>query len=201
MGRIPFLPLPEHRNINGMAIYKFLTDEDLDLGLNKYFRDSVTAGAEKLHIQRKCEGAAVSIIKSKLNNKYDLTKLFPSILEWDSVKAYLLGEYSYKQKRIFKALQNTTNNNPCDPASVYWVEEDPRDALLVKHAAAITAYFMLESLPPRKVPEAVQDEYADIMNWLDDCRDGHENPTWDLLPTGGSSDIPWGSNQQIDHYL
>jgi hypothetical protein len=184
-----------------MAIYKFLTDEDLDLGMSKYHRDTITAGSDKLHIMKKCESAAFSIIKTKLNNKFDLALLFPSIKAYDPEKDYVAGEYVYKGKCIYIALQDSTNVNPTDPAqSEYWEENDPRDHLLVKHAATITTYFMAQSTPPRTVSEDLADSYEAVMDWLDDVRDGHESPDWTLKESGGSSDIPWGSNEQLDHY-
>lgn len=181
-----------------MAIYKFLTDKDLDLGMKKYWRDQITNGDTNKHIMVTCEGASLSMIKTKLNNKYDLLKLFPVIKEWSGTKAYLLDEFCYKSDKIWKAKQAGTNHDPTVANSTYWEEEDPRDQLLVKYAACMTIYFMMESLPPRMVAKEIVDDFAGVMEWLEAVRDGTENPAWDLLESGGSTDIPHGSDEKVD---
>lgn len=181
-----------------MAIYKFITDEDLDLGLQRYYRDTITVGTEKKHIMVKCEAAASQMIRNKVNNKYDLTLLFPAIAEWNKDAAYVTDTYCYKLGKIYKALQDGANKLPADNAN-YWVEEDPRDQLLVKYAATITAYFMLETVSPRKLTEDIANEFAAIMDWLDEVMKGNESPDWPLLASGGSNDIPWGSNDKLEH--
>lgn len=183
-----------------MSVYQFLTDQDLDLGMKKYFRDLITVGAEKKHILVSCEAAAVSLIKTKLNNKYDLTKLFPSIVEWATDGEYTTGQYVHKNTAIYIALQDSTDKNPTDPANAaFWKQSDPRDQLLVKYCATITAYFMMEAgVNPRMISEKLVDEFAGVIEWLDDVRDGKESPAWDLLASGGSYDIPHGSNDKLD---
>lgn len=184
-----------------MAIYNFITDRDLDVGMKEYFRDAITIGSENKHILKTTEGAAFSIIKSKLNNKYDLVKLFPSVKAWDPLKDYLLDEYCYKEDKFFKAKAASTSEDPTAAASAFWTEEDPRDQLLVVYAVAITLYFFVQSADQRKLSDKIENAYAHAMEWLDDVRDGKENPAWDQLATGGSNDIPHGSNEKLEHYL
>lgn len=183
-----------------MAIYTFLTDKDLDVGMKLYWRNQITNGTDNKHIMTTCEGAAFSMIKTKLNNKYDLVKLFPSIKEWVNDVDYLEDQYCYKSDKIFKAKNDNSGEDPVTENSEHWIEQDPRDQLLVKYAACMTIYFMLESLPPRMVAKEITDEFVGIMEWLDDVRDGKENPAWDLSASGGSTDIPHGSNEKLEHY-
>lgn len=146
----------------------------------------------------KCEGAAVQMIRNKLNNKYDLLLLFPAIAEWNKDLPYALDAYCYKTGKIYKCIQAGTNQNP-QTAALYWKEEDPRDQLLVKYAATMTAYFMLETVSPRKLTEDLVNAFAGIMDWLDEVKNGNESPDWPLLASGGSNDIPWGSNNKLEH--
>lgn len=179
-----------------MAIYSFITDKDLDVGMKKYFRDQVIEN--NTHILTISEGAAFSLIKSKLSGRYDIVKLFPSIKEWSNATAYLTDQYSYKSDKIYKALQDGDNQDP-ETANTYWTNEDPRDQLLVVFAVRITIFFMVEALNPRKVPEDIANDFTQALEWLEACQKGEENPDWPLLENG-SSTIQWGSNEKLDHY-
>jgi len=181
-----------------MPIYSFITDKDLDVGMKKYFRDQVTNGTTNLHILKTSEGGAFSMIKAKLNNKYDLVKLFPSIQDWSAAKAYLKDEYAYKNDKIYKALQPGTNQDPATQTA-YWVESDPRDQLLVIHCVNMTIYFFMESIAPNKITEDIANAFASAIEWLDDVKNGDENPDWPLV-LEGSSFIHSGSNEKLDHY-
>lgn len=64
----------------------------------------------------------------------------------------------------------------------------------------MTAYFMLESVNPRKISEDMFNDYTATMEWLDDVRDGKESPSWPVLETGGSDNIPHGSNEPNEYY-
>lgn len=182
-----------------MAIYKFITDKDLDVGMKKYFRDQITNGATNIHILKTTEAAAFDIIKAKLNNKYNLVLLFPSIQEWSAAKPYLKDEYTYKSDKIYKALLAGTNQDPAAVGSTYWVEEDPRVQLLVVFCVAITLYFFTESIAPNKLTEDIVNGFTNAMEWLEEVKKGTENPDWPLAEEG-SSFIHSGSNAKIDHY-
>lgn len=180
-----------------MAILTFVTDKDLDLGLKKYFRDQITNDTKDLHIQKTSEAAAFSMIKAKLNNKYDLVKLFPIIKQWSAATPYLIGEYCYHLNKIFKAKTNNTNSPTTNTND--WEESDPRDQMLVICCVNITIYFMTESLNPRKLSDDIKNAFVNAMEWLEDIKSGAENPDWDLL-VDGSSSIFSGSNDKLEHY-
>ncbi|MBL7902939.1 MAG: DUF1320 family protein [Bacteroidia bacterium] len=182
-----------------MAIYKFITDQDLDVGMKQYFRDQITEGSANAHILKTSEGAAVSLIKSKLNGLYNLALVFPSILEWNGSKSYAIGDFSHKAGKIYKSKTANTNKNP-ESEAADWTEEDPRDQLIVVYCVAITLYFFVESVSPRKISEDIKNAYLTAIEWLEDVKDGKESPALPLLETGGSNDIPHGSNEPLDHY-
>lgn len=179
-------------------IYTFITDTDLDVGMKKYFRDQITNGVTNINILVTTESAAFSMIKTKLNNKYDLSQLFPPIIEW-TASPFLQSSYCSKNNKIYKALQDTTNNDPEEASSLYWVANDPRDQLLVVYAVAITLYFMIDSINPRKLTQDLMDGFVTAIEFLDDVKEGKENPDWPLL-LNGTSTILWGANPSQSHY-
>lgn len=177
-------------------IYKFITDQNLDLGMKTYFRNQIIE--TNPHILTTSEGAAFSMIKAKLSSRYDLTKLFPEIKPWNIATAYEKGQYCFKSDKIYKSLQDGTGNDPVTQIT-YWSEEDPRDDLLVVFCVDITIYTMCKPLPSIKTPTDLVDAYMAAMDWLEDCQNGKENPDWPLLEAG-SSNVIWGSNEKLDHY-
>jgi hypothetical protein len=178
-------------------IYDFITDKDLDVGMKKYFRDQVMENNP--HILKTSEGAALSMIKTELNGRYDLAKLFPSIKEWSSDADYTSDGYASKADIIYKAKRDNTNKEPADNSDD-WEESDPRDQLLVVFAVAITLYFFVESISPRKISQDIVNAYTNAMEWLEDVKEGKKNPDFPLLESGGLNDIPHGSNEPYDHY-
>ena len=182
-----------------MPIYKFITDKDLDVGMKKYFRDQITDGDTNIHILKTSEGAAFSMIKTALNGRYNLTTLFPVVKDWSNATAYVVGNYCYKTNKFYKAILAGTNKNP-DTETTYWEESDPRDQLLVVFAVSITLYFFVESISPRKLSEDIINAYTTAIEWLDDVTNGKRSPDFPLLESGGSNDIPHGSNEPLDHY-
>lgn len=180
-------------------IYSFITDSDLDVAMKRFFREQITELQAKLHIQTLSEGAAFSLIKSKLNNRYDLAALFPPVVEWDSQTPFVLGAYCCKKDVIYQALQAGADHDPCENASAYWKKSDPRDPLLVLHCAVITIYNMMRSVAPRKISDELHDAYEESMDWLDAVKEGSESPDYPLRDEGTDT-IPHGSAEQNEHY-
>lgn len=181
-------------------IYTFITNKDIDVSIKDYFLGQITTGVA--HVLKKAEAAAFSLIKSKLNSRYDLTKLFPVIKEWDIAKPYLKDSYACKDDVIYKALSDNTGNTPDDVASAYWVEEDPRDGLLIVHCVNITVYYTLKRINPRKLSQETIDSYHEAVDWLDDVNGLRENPDFPLIDDViiGGMEVRSGSNEKLDHY-
>lgn len=177
-------------------IYQFITDNDLDVGMKKYFRDQIIEN--NTHILTTCEGASFSLLKSKLTGRYDLSLLFPTIVNWNNATNYTTTKYVCKENKIYKALQNNTNSDP-ETSTSNWELSDPRDQLLVVMAVRITIYFLTEAVNPRKVPEDIVNDFTSSMEWLEAVQTGKENPDFPLLE-GGASTVNWGSNPKLDHY-
>lgn len=179
-----------------MALHSFITDQDLDVGMKQYFRNQIISGNN--HVLTTAEGAAFTLIKTKINSRYDLVKLFPSIVVWSNATTYATDDYVWKNNKFFKAKQASTNQDP-ETQTTYWLESDPRDKLLVIFAVSITLFFLTKALKSSQVPQDLINDFDTAIEWLDNCKDGNENPDWPLLENG-SSTIQWGSNEKLDHY-
>lgn len=183
-----------------MAMYSFITNKDIDVSLKKYFYDQAVADAP--HIVKKAEGAAVSLMKSNLNSRYDLTLLFPVIKDYVSTTPYVIGTYVSKTDVIYKCIKAGTGQDPATANSTYWEESDPRDMLLVLLCVNITVFFILERVNQRKLSDDVIDAYNRAVNWLEDVKKLRENPDFPVIETesGIGMEVKGGSNEKIDHY-
>lgn len=178
-------------------IYSFITNKDLDVGMKQYFLDQLLTGVP--HVIRTAEGAAFSLIKAKLNSRYNLTKLFPEIREWNASKPYSVGQYSCKDDTIYKATLSSTGESPETVSSAFWTEDDPRDKLLIIHCVNITIFYCAKSGNLRKLSDDMIRDYNMAITWLEDVKDGTENPDFPLLEIGGM-ELRSGSNPRIDHF-
>lgn len=177
-------------------IYTFITNKDIDVSIKQYFLDQIIGTAS--HVLKKAEAAAFTLIKSKLNGRYDLVKLFPEIKEWVDTKPYLKDEYCVKLDIVYKALVDNTNQEPATSITK-WEESDPRDALLLLHCSNITVYYICERINPRKISDDIIEAYNRAIDWLDDVKNGRENPDFPLIEIG-ATDVRSGSNLKTDHY-
>ena len=168
-------------------LYQFITDADLAVGLQKYFSDQISANA--VNGIPLSEGAALSIIKAKINNRYDLTQLFPVITEWDGSIAYAIGAYVCRLDTMYIALTANTGQDPSIALSPNWAKKDPRDQLLIMKCLDITIYFFVRSANARKITQDMADNYASALEWLDDVKNQIENPAWPLLIDAASIPI------------
>lgn len=178
-------------------IYTFITNKDIDVSIKQYFLDQIIGTSA--HVLKKAEAAAFTLIKSKLNGRYDLVKLFPNIKEWASGILYnATNPYCSKNDVIYKALVPNTNASP-DTHSTQWEESDPRDALLLLHCSNMTVYYVCERINPRKISDDIAEAYNRAIDWLDDVKNGKENPDFPLIAIG-ATDVRSGSNDRIEHY-
>lgn len=179
-------------------IYSFITNKDIDLNLKQHFLDQVATNVP--HVVKKAENAAVSLMKSKLNSRYDLDLVFPIIKEWKPATEFVEDQYCSKNDVIYRALRDNTGQAPGPTNADDWEEEDPRDMLLVIHCVSITVYHLLKSSNPRKISQDVMDNYHEAIDWMDDVMKGRENPLLPLIEEPDGMDIKYGSNEEIDHY-
>ncbi len=180
-------------------IYSFITDQDIEVAIKRYFLDQIISDAT--YTLKRAEAAAFSLIKSKLNSRYDLVQLFPPIKEYDKDKTYSLGEYCSKSDSIYKSkVANNTNTDPITNTDK-WEPSDPRDALLVLHCANITVFYIVERINPRKISEDIIDAYNRAVDWLDDVNRMREHPDFPLITIPGGMEVKGGSNDPTQHYF
>lgn len=122
----------------------------------------------------------------------------------------VVRNYVYYEGKYYRALTDidgtglTTQNNPADsPAS--WIEDDPRNSLIVQFVVNILIFNVCIRIAPRKIPEHRKFLYDEAISWLNEVKNNLITP--DLpkqKPIDDSVDsIPFGSEGKIEggwHY-
>jgi len=179
-------------------IHTFITDKNLEGVIKEYFLNQVIG--DKLYVLEDAEAAAFSLIKSKLNSRYDLTKLFPPIKDYADTTTYVKGDYSAKADVIYKSkIDNNTNHSP-DTSPTQWEKSDPRDALLIRYCGIFTVYFALESINPRNISEKLYENFEMAERWLNNVNKCVEHPDFPLITIPGGMEVKGGSNAPTEHY-
>jgi phage gp36-like protein len=71
--------------------------------------------------------------------------------------------------------------------------------LIVSALTSIVTYRAIRRNAARKVPTDAADDYKEAMKWLDDVRDGNENPGLPLLDIPIRQEVLWGNSNNDDH--
>lgn len=183
--------------------FLFLDKEDVlssikDDQLFQIIRDDDTLIADK-------EESAVSMMKSYLNNRYDMPDTFPAITDWDSAKQFLVevaqtitqrGEevtytpkymrdsqgyilnYTYYNGTFYHSKQNSLGIEPtvAPDWEDYWEERDPRIAIIKEYCIDITIFYLFKRVTPRKIPEFRIDLFNIAKEWLEMVGKGKLSP-------------------------
>jgi hypothetical protein len=189
-----------------MAIYNFLTEEDIEVSIKDDLLSQIVEGNSAF--VPKSEARAVSYMKDFLRERFVVADIFPEIKAWVNTKAYKvsveqsltytnhLGEevtenftpvyyrlagvivnVVYKGGKIYVALQDGTNKDPSNNANAaYWKEFDPRDQKIVGMCTDITLFYLHTRINPRKISELRTDMYNQAKEWLTCVRDGDLTP-------------------------
>ena len=178
-----------------MAIYKYITDEDLKAVVQDIFVKEALGG--DLRQIEKMEAIAIQIMRDKLKYRYDCDVIFAPIPQWSSGAAFTTGQYCYDEGVFYKALQGSTNKKPKSNPSD-WTPEDPREALVVSSCTDITVYHIFKRINPRKIPDNIKEAYSEAMKWLSEIRDYKEHPE---LPEVDDEldELPFDGPDELDH--
>lgn len=179
-------------------IYSFITDTNFKGVIKEYFSSQIIGSTPTLFTD--AEAAAFSFIKSKLNARYDLTKLFPAIKDWSNTTTYAIGDYSSKADVIYKSKVNANTNHSPDTSPAQWEKADPRDALLIRYCCFITLFFLEDSINPRRISQQVIDNYDIAEHWLNQVKNSVEHPDFPLITIPGGMEVKGGSNPPSQHY-
>jgi len=77
---------------------------------------------------------------------------------------------------------------------------DGRD-LIIWAVSGIVSYRLIRRNAARKVPSDLKDEYKEVMAWLNDVRDGNENPELPMLPVEDQKGVLWGNSTNQNLYI
>ena len=115
-----------------------------------------------LSIIDKAESKAIELVRASIGQRYDLSKAFPIINDFKNGVNYNEGQYvffEYEQKKFdfFKCTGNTLQSPTQAPDK--WVNEDPRNPLLVEWTAQIALYKIYKRAAPNNVPEIRKEDF------------------------------------------
>lgn len=88
-----------------------------------------------------------------------------------------------------------------DVSDIFNQTGSDRDDLIVKYLADMVIYDMVRTNAARKVPENFGDKYDEAVEWLNDLRDGNENPESLPLLSSDSSTLLHGSGRNESFYI
>lgn len=77
----------------------------------------------------------------------------------------------------------------------------PGRDLIIWAISGIVSYRLIKRNAARKVPSDMKDEYKEVMDWLNDVRDGKENPDFPLLDETERRGVLWGNSKNENLYL
>lgn len=156
----------------------FLTENDYKV----YAQDDILTNLTKNNITNRAqaENAALEEIVSYLDaDKYDLTEIFPTILDWNNTADFAAETYVHQNNIIYQAKQLNTGVDPAADvagAGANWEVKDPRHPIIIRYMVAITLYQLFLSLHGRQIPTHRVDEYDLAKDWLNKLADGKVNP-------------------------
>jgi hypothetical protein len=179
-------------------MYQYLASKNIDALIKKDHLEDITEG-DPTHV-KETEAIAISQIKSALNNRYDLVKIFPTIHTWREATTFKADAYCYHGGKIFKATEEHYGSKP-GTTGAKWEEEEPRDSLLMMIATDIMLYHLHARVNRRQIPQYRFDRYQEAKQWLEDVKAGLENPELPLKEEPHAGNINWGSNPQMNHYF
>ncbi len=179
-------------------IFKYITHNDILAAIRQDLLVNFAQNQQELdNFISVCENIAIESVISKLNNRYDISKIFFIISIYDSSSQYENNDVVYYNDNFYIAIAPNTGIAPSN--NLYWIQKDPRHPIIVSIVSDITIFLLHKRINPRKIPELRINAYNEAIEWLDSCRDNKENP---ILPIkiSGTQNISWGSNPLNEHY-
>lgn len=77
---------------------------------------------------------------------------------------------------------------------------DGRD-LIIWAMSGIVSYRLIRRNAARKIPSDIKEDYKEVMAWLNDVRDGNENPELPMLPEEDQKGVLWGNSTNQNLYV
>lgn len=185
--------------------YAFLTDTDIHTLIREEFKNGLITNPSNNttnYFIKRAEAAAITQIKNKLRDRYNVDAIFTLPDEFRPTQIYQIGARVRQGDLFFRCILADTpieaypTNTPD-----YWLQEDPRDNYLVNICTDITLYHLHARNSPRAISELRSERYQDAIAWLDSVKDGQENPDLPLLAPDDIPNVTYGFDREpTDHY-
>lgn len=172
----------------------FLTTADFDQAIKGDHLNAITSN--NAGVKRSAEIASQTEIESYLRGKYDITKLFPVIIDWVVGSAYADGAIVYDAgtAKFYTANGAITSGTPINDSK--WIEGDPRDALIVEFMLDLTLYRIHARIAPNQIPETRIQRRDDAIDFLKRVAKYDITVGWDQTTDVLPASINWGSNER-----
>lgn len=126
------------------------------------------------------------------------TKVFEDYLD-DSEQEDIEATQAIEKQAI--ALVKSKLRKRYDIAVMFSADLYPGRDLIVWAVCGIVSYRLVRRNAARKVPSDFKDDYKEVMDWLNDVRNGDENPELPLLELEDRKEVLWGNSKNEDLYL
>lgn len=172
----------------------FLTTQDFKTAIKTDHLTAIT-GANNT-VQNAACLASQTEIESYLRGKYNLTKLFPVIIDWALGSAYAIGAIVYDVATL--SFYTATDAIPINTVITdpLWTKGDPRDALIVEFMLDLTLYRIHARVAPNQIPETRVQRRDDAIDFLKKVAAYSITVGWDQDDETEPASINWGSNEK-----
>lgn len=147
------------------------------------------------------EAAAEKEASAYLRNKYDLTVLFPTILEHSTTATYEAGQMVYKHKSgqdlFFTAKQAVTAGATLEEGDD-WAAGDPRDPLIKEILIDLALYRLYTRLAPNQIPETRVNRRDDQIQFLKRVANFSISVDWPEQDPEATTNLTWGSKTRYN---
>ena len=141
---------------------------------------------------------------------YSVTVLLPgqnygNMTAWSAVTTYGQGNIISYANQLWQSLINGNTNKIPGVDIVSWQPVaftlgDNRDRSLVKYMVDIALYHIHSSISPQNVPALRERRYRKATEWIEETKEGHNQPTFpELQPTQGTA-TRFGGNVKRNNY-
>lgn len=177
----------------------YLIPSDYDYQIRQEIK-TILAGESPFRLER-AEKAACDQMKSYLQRRYDVDKLFPIIEEWNEQETYAIGNLSFwklendpDDKYLAYQCINIPSTTPDDAST--WKVYTERNSFAIMYLVDITLYHLMSRFP--KHFEVRSERYKEALDWLKGVAAGELDanlPQKDITNTQTQPFIRWGSHE------
>lgn len=102
---------------------------------------------------------------------------------------------------IYKALQEAPADKLPEVDTDYWMQADPRNAVLVSCVVDIMLYDLHKRIAPNQIPKIRQEARDERIEWLNRVARKTANPILPVPEDGTKDSFVWGSEPKRSNYL